>query len=400
MSKKKIFILSAIIIIGLAIIASVFIKGKNAVGGNITKAELGTIQKTVEETGTVFSKRVNTFYSDMSKTVKVLNVSIGEKVKKGDIILTYENNYDLEIEVARKQIESITASYKEISKGADFQQVSNEKLNINTIENNLEYAKRSLEKIKALYEDYAVSKAEYEEAENNVKVLENQLQEAKNNYQLLVKGVSANIKHNYEAQIEEIMLQINILEKNKRQSSVIAEFDGIITELNVHQGGMTQPGVVVVEIQDEKNLGIYVELLADDVYKIHNGLPVIIKNQNSETEIDRLKVDRIYPKALTTVSDLGVEQKRVRVEADMKENKNNFKIGTEVDVVIVLEQKEQVLLLKKDAVYEISDKKYVSVKKGEDKEQREITTGIENDKYVEILSGLSKDDEILIEANK
>lgn len=399
MSKKKIFILSVVIIIGLAIIASIFVNGKKAVGEKIAKTELGTIQKTVEEIGTVFSKRVNTFYSDMSRTVKVLNVSIGEKVKKGDIILTYENNFDLEIEVARKQIESITASYNELSKGADFQQVSNEKLNINTIENNLEYAKRSLEKIKELYENYAVSKAEYEEAENNVKILENQLQEAKNNYQLLVKGVSANIKHNYEAQIEEIMLQINILEKNKRQSSVIAEFDGIITELNVHQGGMTKPGVVVVEIQDENNLGIYVELLADDVYEVHTGLPVIIKNQNLDIEIDKLKVDRIYPKALTMVSDLGVEQKRVRVEADMKENKNKFKIGTEVDVVIILEQKEQVLLIDKDAVYEISGRKYATIKKGEGKEQKEIATGIENDKYVEIISGLSTDDEVIIETN-
>jgi len=103
MSKKKIIILFGIIIIGLAIIASVFMKGKQTNLGKTTKVELGTIRKTIEETGTVFSKRVNTFYSDMSQTVKVLNVSIGDSVKKGDIILTYQNNFDLEIERSKNR---------------------------------------------------------------------------------------------------------------------------------------------------------------------------------------------------------------------------------------------------------------------------------------------------------
>lgn len=398
MKKKKIYIISAaVIIMAIAIAASVYLKNQKAVEVKIAKTELGSIAKTIEETGTVFSKRVNTFYSDTSQIVEKLNVSIGDRVKKGDVLLIYKNNYYLEIERSKKQIEAITASYNESSKGADFQQVSNEKLNINTIENNLDYAKRNIEKLKTLYENAAISASEYEEAENNVKVLENQLKEAKNNYAMLVKGVSSNIKHQYEAQIEEIMVQISILEKLKQQSSVVAEFDGIITELNVHEGGMTQPGVIVVELQDENNLGIFVELLADEVHEIKNEMPFVIENLNSDDEIENLKIDRIYPKALSKISDLGVEQKRVRVEASIKENKNNLKIGSEVDVFIILEQKDGVLLLNKDAVYELSGKKYVSLKKGEQREEREITTGLEDDKNVEIISGLSEHDEVVIE---
>lgn len=395
--NKKYLIAAAVAVIVMAASAAVYLNQQNTVKDKTIKAEMGSIAKTIEETGTVFSKRVNTFYSDTSQTVEKLNVSIGDRVKKGDVLLTYKNNYDLEIERSKKQIESITASYNESSKGADFQQVSNEKLNINTIENNLDYARRNLEKLKALYDNSAISKAEYEEAENNVKTLENQLQEAKNNYARLVKGVSANVKHQYEAQIEEIMVQISILEKHKQQSSVIAEFDGVITELNVHQGGMTQPGVVVVELQDENNLGIYVELLADEVSEVKNDMVFAVRNLNTDKEIDSLKVDRIYPKALSKVSDLGVEQKRVRVEADIKENKNNLKIGSEVDAVIILEKKDGVLLLEKDAVYELSGKKYVSLKAGDKNEEREITTGLEDDKYVEILSGITDKDEVVIE---
>ncbi len=396
-NKKKYIILTVLVVIGISTIATVYLKGKNKVEINKSEIKLGSIAKTIEETGTVYSKRVNSFYSDMSQTVKLLNVSIGDKVEKGDTILSYDNNFDLEIERAKKQIEAITALYNEVSKGANFQEISNEKLSINTIENNLEFAKNNFEKIKSLYENSVVSKVEYEEAENNVLILENQLQEAKNNYELLLKGVSTNIKNQYEAQIEEIMVQIKILEKSKEQSSIIAEFDGIITELNVHQGGMTQPGVVVVEMQDDNNLGVYVELLSDEAMEASNGMKMVIKNQNSEETIEELKIDRIYPKALSTISELGVEQKRIRVEADITNNKNNLKIGTEVDAEIILERKDNVLLVEKDAVYEIAGKKYVTVLNGNNTEEREITTGLKDEKYFEVISGLKDKEMVSIE---
>ena len=389
--KKKKYIMAAVIIIPVFIIASLLIGGQQD-QLKTSKVKLGNIKKTVEETGTVFSKRVNTFYSDISRRVQTLNVSVGDEVSKGDLILIYENNFDLEIERANKQIEAITASYNESIKVANFQEISNLKLNINTIETNLTFAKNNLEKIKTLYENNAVSQVEYDEAENAVTVLENQLEEANNNYSLLMQGVSSNVKRQYEAQIEEIMIQIQILEKNREQSSIKAEFDGVITELNVHEGSMTQPGVLVVEIQDSSNLGIYLEVLAEDAREILKGMAFnIVENNNI---VKSLSVDRIHPKARSKVSDLGVEQKRVRIEADLDES---YKLGTEVDVEIVLEEKEDVLLVDKDAIYEKDEKKYVDLVIANDPVEREVTIGIEDGNYVEVLAGLSENDLVIIE---
>jgi len=390
MKKKKYFIATGVIVI-IFIIASLLLGGQTD-QPETSKVRLGSIKKTVEETGTVFSKRVNTFYSDMSQRVETLNVSVGDRVKKGDIILVYENNYDLEIERANKQIEAITASYNESVKGADFQEISNLKLNISTIETNLNFARSNLEKIKTLYENNAVSQVEYDEAKNNVTILENQLQEANNNYSKIIQGVSANVKKEYEAQIDEVMIQIKILEKNMEQASVKAEFDGVITELNVHQGSMTQAGVPTVEIQDDKNLGIYVEVLAEDAIEVTKGMAFNIIDDDEV--IKELQVSRVYPKAQAKISDLGVEQKRVRIEADLDDA--DYKLGSEVDVEIVLKEKNNVLLVDKDAVYEKDNIKYVTVLSGKNEIETEITTGIEDDKYVEVLSGLSENDTVLI----
>ena len=391
--KKKYVILSVLLVIAFVMVFSFFSGSQDSYEGKTSKVELGTIRKTLEETGTVYSKRVNTFYSDMGRIVKSLNVSVGDKVKKGDVILTYDNNYDLEIERANKQIEVITATYNESIKGADFQEISNLKLNISTIETNLSFARNSLEKMETLYENNAISQVEYDEAKNNVSVLENQLQEANNNYGLLVKGVSSNVKKQYEAQIDEVMIQIKILQKNIEQSSIIAEFDGIITELNVHQGSMTQAGVMVVEIQDDLNLGIYVEVLAEDAMYIKKGMPFNVIMDDGI--IKELTINRIYPKAQAKISDLGVEQKRVRIEADLDDI--SLRISSEADVEIVLQEKTDVLLVDKDAIYEKEHKKYVTLISGSNEVESEITTNLEDDNNVEVLTGLKENDLVLID---
>jgi HlyD family secretion protein len=330
----------------------------------------------------------------MSRKVESLHYYVGDRVIKGDVILTYENNYDLEIDRINKQIEAIIASYNEIVKGADFEEISNLKLNISTIEANLAFAKSNFEKIETLYNNNAVSQLEYDEAKNNLTVLENLLQEANNNYNKVIQGVSSNVKKQYEAQIDEAVVQKQILEKNLEQSSIKAEFDGVITELNVHQGGMTRTGVPVVEIQDDSNLGIYVEVLAEDAQELMRGMDFNIVDDDGKV-IETILISRIYPKAQSKVSDLGVEQKRVRVEADL--NDINYKLGSEVDIEIVLQEKNNVLLVDKDAVYEKENKKYVTIVDGNKQTEVEIITGLEDDTHVEVLSGLNENDIVLME---
>ncbi|HOK49352.1 MAG TPA: HlyD family efflux transporter periplasmic adaptor subunit [Sedimentibacter sp.] len=390
--KKKYF-LPLLAIIVLFITASLLFGGQND-QLKTSQVKSGSIKKTIEERGTVFSKRVNTFYSDMSRKVEKLHYSVGDRVMKGDIILTYENNYGLEIDRINKQIEAIIASYNDIVKGADFEEISNLKLNISTIETNLAFARSNLEKIETLYENNAVSRVEYDEAKNNLKVLENMLQEATNNYNKVIQGVSENVKKQYEAQIDEAVIQKQILERSLEQSSIKAEFDGVITELNVQQGGMTQAGVPVVEIQDDSNLGIYLEVLAEDAKDLIRGMDFNIVDDEGKV-IKTLLISRIYPKARAKISDLGVEQKRVRIEADLDDT--DYKLGSEVDIEIVLQEKNNVLLVDKDAVYEKDNKKYVTLVEGNKQTEVEIITGLEDDSNVEVVSGLNENDIVLIE---
>ena len=78
-----------------------------------------------------------------------------------------------------------------------------------------------------------------------------------------------------------------------------------------------------------------------------------------------------------------------------------FKSGMTATIIFTSEPKENILTIPFDSVRDKNGKQYVLVKSESDKpEERYIETGISNSKSVEILSGLSESDTVLIEKKK
>lgn len=80
------------------------------------------------------------------------------------------------------------------------------------------------------------------------------------------------------------------------------------------------------------------------------------------------------------------------------QNDGDILLGMTAKCEIILEKVEDIIAVPKEAINEERDKKYVTVKQenGEAK-QVEIETGIENDAYIEVTSGVSEGDIVLIE---
>lgn len=394
MKVKKLAVAVFLILVVCGIGVYIYMSEDDAALYETAEVRRGDIADFVEDTGIVFSRSVNTFYSDLSRKVSALNVRIGDKVSAGDVILEYENTVELEIEAANKQVDALTAQYNESVKGADFREIANARLNVETVQSTLEMAEDNLAKMKVLYDNEAVSQSDYEKAEKEVNDLRNNLQGAMNSYDLLSQGVSSNVRKQYESQIDEVLVRIKLLEKSRDDNIIRASFDGVITELNVSQGGMTQAGRAVVEIQDDQSLAVYMMLPQEEAYKVAEGMAVMLETEG--LQLDGLTVSHISPKAESQISDLGVEQKRVRVEADINVSEMQFLIGSEVDVAVKLSEKTGVLLVDRDAIYKSEGKEYVDILTDGSKESRLIETGIKDDNYAEVLSGLNEGDIIIL----
>ncbi len=394
--KKKIIIAGTIIsvlLIGFVIVSNRG-KGVEVEGYEVKKDD---IARYVEDIGTIKSRSERRIYSNSPGEIMKINFKSGDEIKSGDILVELNSEeIDLQIKGLEAQMQGLRATYKEAIIPVDPTKIEQARTNINTIKVSLEEAKRQAENNKKLYEEGGISFDAYQTALNNLKQQENSLSIAESELTLLQKGVSGNIKNQYEAQIAELVYRINILENSRNNYTIKSPIDGMVMDIHVKEGSIVQTGTEIIEIGNDGDFYIESDILASEVGKIVEGANVLIENEDLGIYEVEGNVEKIHPKAFSKVSDLGIEQKRVRVEMGI-ENITDLKPGYEVDVNIFEAGAKNVIIIPENSIFQIEDENYVFVIEENTSALRKVEIGIEGEDFVEVKSGL-KEGEILIES--
>jgi len=398
--KKKLVI--ALVILTFLAIAIFYFLTTGSIGTkyDTTEVKKGEIEKYVEEVGTISSKNIRSYYGNSINRVEKLGVNLGDYVKEGQLLIKFENNIEIEIQKVTKQIEALEATYNEALSGADFESINSVKIEIAGIKSSISLAEENKSRIEALYENKAATEIELEQTINNLELLKNRLASLQNNYNQLVKGLSENMKKKYEAEIDVLLLSLENLEKNKEHSIIYADFDGIITDLNTYEGDTPSVGIKILEIQDPLEKTLQIDFMAKDVINMKPGMRAEVQDQDLGVYIDSLQIERIYPKAFITFSKLGVEENRQTVEIDLLESGSNLSFGLKVDAKVMIEESKEVLLIPEEALYEKDMKKYVKVLEDKNPIEREVTTGIETNHFIEIIQGLDEGETVILNYEK
>ena len=85
-----------------------------------------------------------------------------------------------------------------------------------------------------------------------------------------------------------------------------------------------------------------------------------------------------------------------KVTIDFEKENEAIKPGMTADVVIETAKKEDVLVVPRGALEDKNEKKIVKVLENGQVKEREVETGLEGDQLVEILSGLSEGDQVVV----
>ncbi|HYE68274.1 MAG TPA: hypothetical protein VEA58_06645, partial [Anaerovoracaceae bacterium] len=109
-------------------------------------------------------------------------------------------------------------------------------------------------------------------------------------------------------------------------------------------------------------------------------------------------VKKVFLKAEDKMSDLGVSQKRVTVEISFG-TVTPIRLGSNLDVEIAVDKKENVLRIPDLAVFEKDRKNFVYVIEGGKALLREVKTGLEGEDYLEAVSGLAEGEVLILSPN-
>jgi len=170
--------------------------------------------------------------------------------------------------------------------------------------------------------------------------------------------------------------------------------------LRVHQESATavQAGTPLVEVADPAALEVVVDLLTTDAVHVAPGMPALIVGWGGEHDI-RARVTRIEPSGFTRLSALGVEEQRVNVVlgfSDAREAWSALGDGFHVEARLELWRGEQVLQVPALAVFRHGGGSAVFRLDGDRARLVPTTIGHRGDLQVEVLSGLSPDDIVVV----
>jgi len=223
---------------------------------------------------------------------------------------------------------------------------------IGSLETQVDYARQTLERLKESLETQLATKDQLAEAQDE--------------------------KVRLEAQLDEARMGLRTL---NNQTNVTAPMNGVFTNRRVSMGQDVNAGQVVGEIIDTGRLRVTASLFPPQDIKLQGKKATIRLSANKlVTGI----VQRVLPRA----SDTG----SMTVWIEGSQIDTQLRPGQMAAGDIVVEVKPDALAVPESAiVYDSQELPYLFVRKDSSYESLSVQTGLEQDGWIEILSGLKQD---------
>jgi HlyD family secretion protein len=179
------------------------------------------------------------------------------------------------------------------------------------------------------------------------------------------------------------------------KSLIRAPFDGIVTEVNLDAGQLSQITAImpkapirVVDIAPR-----YVEAELDEV-----DLPAVKRGMRARVKILAVGRDPFYGtvrKVVPFVSTLREQDRTSLIELELPPGADLLPVGASADIEIIVSERNNVLALPPRTVFGRGSERYVFRAVQGNAVKTDIKTGLSNYERVEILSGLERGEVVI-----
>ena len=181
------------------------------------------------------------------------------------------------------------------------------------------------------------------------------------------------------------------LQKQIDNYNLVAPFNAVILETYVQAGNWVTAGSRIVKLADQDHLQALVEVDEADLGRIRVGQRVDLTGESVS--------DTSFSGGVTSIDQAAsFHENRAffRVIVDLEEVPSSVQLGSQLVLRIVTDEKST-LYIPLAALVMKGDKSYVWKNKGNRARLEEVKTGIFNTQSVEILSGVAKDDLVILD---
>lgn len=241
----------------------------------------------------------------------------------------------------------------------------------------------------------AGAQAQAQAAEGNVAAAEAQLARAKAAAALLVEKPSEDEVAILQAQVDSARTSLEIAELRLRQAQIVAPIDGTVAGVLIRKGEQAAPGSPAVTVLNEGAYHITVSVDEIDIDRVAVGQPVVVTlDALPDQPVDGV-VSEIAP---TSTSTSGVVTYLVTINID-ESQAANLRPGMSASASITVDELDNVLVVPNWAVRLNRDtgEAFVLIRHADGTiEEVVVETGLRNEQFSEVLSGLSEGDVVVL----
>ncbi|MGO4913266.1 efflux RND transporter periplasmic adaptor subunit [Leeuwenhoekiella sp. W20_SRS_FM14] len=330
-----------------------------------------TIVKKTVATGSIVPKEEILIKPNISGIIGEIYVVAGQIVNEGDLIA--------KIDVVPNASSLVGA--KNTIQGAR-NQLETSKLAYENQKNIYNRQKSLFDRGVISANDFDISQREYNQAVQEWRQQQVNLNSARQNYDIIRTGTTAGLG-------------------SDATTSVKATITGMVLEVPVKAGNQVieannfNDGTTIASIADVNNMIFEGKVDESEVGKITENLPLEITVGAIENKKFDATLDYIAPKGVAENGAIQFEIKGTLTKTDT----TFIRAGLSANASIILERADEVLAIKEALVQYDSKTQapYVEVEIGDQKfERREVTLGVSDGIYVEIKSGIQMTDKIKV----
>lgn len=191
------------------------------------------------------------------------------------------------------------------------------------------------------------------------------------------------------------VLDVEIAHETHQLATLVSPIEGIVTHIDTPVAGVNiTPATAVFAIADPKEVVFQANIDEVDIGQVQEGQKAILTLDAYPEEEIQTSVKQISFTATTTRSG-GTA---FPAKFTLPENQRlKFKLGMNGEVEIILQEKEEVLVVPSEAVMKKGEKYYVFVVKEGATKKQEVEIGLGTETETEIIKGIFEKDEVVTE---
>jgi HlyD family secretion protein len=432
MRKRKIYIIIFLVVVVFTALVGVRVKQRNeeklllkekkppVTAVSVILPKQGKIAETFSTTGMLVSKNEVQVTPKVSGRLNSLTVDEGSFVSAGQVIGEIDHSeLDAQIMQAQAQLKVANANLSlQLAGPQDMQVVQSEasvrqaeaslgqaQANLGQLRVSLARAQTDLIRNQALQTQGAIPMNQVETSQSQVDTLQKQIIAAQQQVravqqqvvsaraasQLVKEGTRKEQIASVRATTEQANAGINILRAQLANYRVTSPLSGVVTKRNLDAGSLAGPSTPIITVSQNARPDLEMNIPEKQILNVKVGQQVNIESSSFPDKNMAVTITKISP-----VVDL--QTRLVKVTGAVN-SPLPLKIGMSFDCKIVLNQKNNSMILPSEAIIQQENIRLVYLSVNNKVVARKVTTGIQTPTEIEVKSGLKPDDQVIYKGN-